>query len=196
MKTYPRARTLASMLLLAGGMCLAHAASAADVAGVMVAEHVSEGTQTLVLNGAGVRKRVVFDVYVAALYTTVKSEDASAIINSTQPRRLQLTLLRDIGSDALVQALNDGLADNTTPEELAALNAASSEFKTIMTSVGQGLKGDTIELNFTTTGVAVKFKDKALGEVKDPGFAAALMRVWLGAKPAQNSLKRALLGQK
>lgn len=196
MKPYPRATTLAGMLLLAGGMCLAPAASAADVAGVTVADHVSEGTQTLVLNGAGLRKRVVFNVYVAALYTSAKTEDAAAIINSTEPRRLQLTLLRDIGSDTLLDALNDGLADNTTPQELAALSTASGEFKTIMTSVGQGLKGDTIELDFTAAGVAVRFKDKALGQVKDPSFAAALMRVWLGDKPAQNSLKRALLGQK
>ncbi|MBP7668921.1 MAG: chalcone isomerase family protein, partial [Burkholderiaceae bacterium] len=49
-------------------LALAGPVMAAEVAGVKLQEKVSVGGKDLVLNGAGVRTRMVFKVYVAALY--------------------------------------------------------------------------------------------------------------------------------
>ena len=43
--------------------------------------------------------------------------------------------------------------------------------------------------------VSVSFKGKVPAPPQDPRFATALLKVWLGAHPAQESLKSALPGQ-
>ena len=85
-------------------LALAAPAMAAEVAGVKLQETVSVGGKDLVLNGAGVRTRMVFKVYVAALYLPAKAADLPATL-AQSPRRVQMTLLRNVGADDLVQAL-------------------------------------------------------------------------------------------
>lgn len=196
MKSALPGKALLSIAVLAAASCLAPTANAVTVGGVALADQVSAGLQPLYLNGAGVRTRYFFDVYTAALYTSAPSSDAQAIVHSNQPRRIQLTLLRTIDSSTLLEALDDGLSANNTAHELARLDRAIAQFRTIMSSAGPGDDGDTIELDFDATGVAVSFKERALGRIQAAGLPAALMRVWLGDKPAQASLKQALLGRK
>jgi len=69
------------------------------------------------------------------------------------------------------------------------------QFERSMHSVGEGHKGDTIALDLNAGAVDITFRGQPIGTVQDPAFAAALMSVWLGDKPAQESLKKALLGQ-
>lgn len=184
--------SVATLITFAGLPVLAHAA---EVSGVHVAEQASVNSQPLVLNGAGLRRKFVFDVYVAALYVTTRTQDAATLINGPEPRRLQLTLKRDIDSATLTESLNEGLAANNTPESLATLQDAFEQFKAIMNQGGEGKAGDTITLDFTSDGVTVSFKGNTLGTVADSRFGPALMKVWLGKNPAQKSLKQALLGQ-
>ena len=192
---------LSGKLLLCAGtlgcaMCLSLPAGAATVGGVSLAEQVAAGIQPLFLNGAGVRTSFLFDVYTAALYTAAPSSDAQAIVHSNQPRRIQLTLLRRIDSSTLLEALDQGLKDNNTDRELAMLENALAQFRSLMKQAGPGRKGDTVLLDFDAVGIAVSFKGQSLGRVQHPGLPAALMRVWLGEKPAQASLKQAMLGRK
>lgn len=188
--------TALSLILAASLAAAAAPAQAADmeVAGQRVPEHMSEGGRTLVLNGAGLRTRFVVKVYVAALYVTTKSQDAAAVINSTEPRRIRLQLLRDVDSESLDEALQDGLRDNTPPKELATLKASADRLKSLVADLGIAREGDVVDVDFDAQGVAVTHNGKHRGRVDNPDFARALLRVWLGDKPAQTSLKNALLG--
>ena len=58
-------------------LLLCGAAQAAEVEGVKLADKVQVGGAELVLNGAGVRTRVFFKVYVGALYLRAKSTAAT-----------------------------------------------------------------------------------------------------------------------
>jgi hypothetical protein len=87
---------------------LCGAVSAADIGGVRVEDKASVGGQELVLNGAGVRKKVVFHVYVASLYLPQKAADLGGVL-AKGPRRIQLDMLRTLSADALIEALDDGL---------------------------------------------------------------------------------------
>ncbi len=60
-----------TFLLLA--MLFAVGAQAAEVGGVKLEDKVSVGGQDLVLNGAGMRTRAVFKVYVGSLYVPAKA---------------------------------------------------------------------------------------------------------------------------
>jgi long-chain acyl-CoA synthetase len=188
-------RSAAAALALAAGLCATPPALALTVANVDVPEQQSVAGQDLALNGAGLRQRFVFHVYVAALYRTKPSKDVEEILNSPEPQMLRLTLLRDINSKALTDALNDGLKANCTEAELKDMADTIAHFEAFMQTGGEGASGDRVDVIFNQGTVSVSFKGKALGEVKDPRFATALLKVWLGAHPAQESLKAALLGQ-
>ncbi|RBL86230.1 hypothetical protein DDE05_11810 [Streptomyces cavourensis] len=188
-------RATALSLILAA--CLAGAPALAadlDVAGVRVPAQLSEGGHTLVLNGAGVRTKFVVKVYVAALYASASSQDAAALINSNEPRRMRLQLLRDVDSKSLDAALQEGLRDNTPKAELAALQGSAGRLSALMAEIGSAREGDVIDLDFDARGVSVTDNGKPRGRIDDPAFARALLRVWLGDHPAQSSLKKALLG--
>ncbi|MGV2866677.1 chalcone isomerase family protein [Achromobacter sp. ESBL13] len=198
MQRIPGGRATALSLILAGAMASLISAPALaadiDVAGKRVPEQLSEGGHALVLNGAGVRTKIVVKVYVAALYVTTKSHDAAALINSTEPRRIRLQLLRDVDSKTLDEALQEGLRDNTPKAELAAMKAPADQLTRLMADIGALKEGDVVDLDFDGRGITGSHNGKQRGRIDSPDFARALLRVWLGEKPAQASLKKALLG--
>lgn len=168
---------------------------AAEVAGVNVEEKIRVGSSELVLNGAGLRSKLFIKLYLGALYTTQKSSTPAVLIDGTGPRRMNLRLLRDIGADTLHGALEEGLQNNNSPAELEAVKAASEQFGALMKGIGKVKEGDTVALDFSSEGVAVSLNGESRGKVAGAAFARALLKVWLGEKPADAALKKALLGQ-
>lgn len=185
---------LLAVALATTALALATPAAAAEVAGVAVPEHAQVDTTPLVLNGAGLRKKLFFKVYVAALYLPAKSTDAPAIVASPAPRRVVMHLLRDLDADTLYNALLDGLKANHTPEQLGAFKAETAQMETIMRGIGNAKSGDIVGLGFTPEGTTIDFNGTARGRIASPDFSAALLRIWLGSKPIDEDLKRALLG--
>ena len=55
-------------------------AQAAEVGGVKLDDKVNVGGQELVLNGAGVRTRAIFKVYVGSLYVPAKANTRAAVL--------------------------------------------------------------------------------------------------------------------
>jgi len=169
------------------------AAQAAEVAGVKVDDKTSVGGQTLVLNGAGLRSKMMFKVYVGGLYLPAKATDLAGVLAS-KPRRIQLTLLRDLSGDDLVGALVDGLKDNNSTQELAAVKAQSDQLVAIMKALGEVKAGSVVTLDYVDGDTRVGVDGQAKGTIAGEAFNNALTRVWLGAQPAQADLKKAMLG--
>lgn len=180
---------LGLFLGLAGAQALA-----AELAGVHLDDRASAGNTELVLNGAGLRTRLMFKVYVAGLYLPHKDDNAKDIVGGAGPRRVVLKMLRDVDGDTLLGALKDGLRDNLADPELATLQPAIAQFAKVFQSVGNTHSGDTVVLDFNRDGVAVGINGTMRGQVADEAFGHALLKVWLGEKPVQDSLKQALLG--
>ena len=170
-------------------------ANALEIKGVKVDEKVQVGGNALVLNGAGVRQKMVFKVYVAGLYLTQKQADANTVINDTGNKRVSMYFLRELSAEALLKGMNEGFTDNNSAAEMAAIEPQMKQFRDMMTSAKEVKKGDVIVLDFTSTGTQVNINGKSLGEVEGATFNQALLRVWLGAKPVDAALKKAMLGQ-
>jgi long-chain acyl-CoA synthetase len=168
-------------------------ALAAEVGGVKLDDKVAIGAQELVLNGAGVRTRVVFKVYVASLYLPQKATDIAGVL-SKSPRRIQLNLLRTLSADQLVEALNEGLNENNTAAELAAVKPQVDQLATIMKSFKEVKEKDVITLDFVDGSTRIGLNGEAKGTIGGDAFNQALTRVWLGEKPVQADLKKSLLG--
>ena len=65
------------ILLLIGAALFAAGAHAAEVGGVRLDDKASVGGKAVVLNGAGVRTKVFFKIYVGSLYLPAKATTAS-----------------------------------------------------------------------------------------------------------------------
>lgn len=167
---------------------------AAEVAGVRVADSIKVGNNELLLNGAGLRSKLFIKVYVGALYVGQKAATPAAIYESPSPRRMVLRLLRDLDADSLHSALDEGLRNNHSPAELSDMQAQADQLAGIMKTIGKVREGDSISIDFSGEGIVVSQNGEVRGKVAGAGFAKALLKVWLGDKPADASLKKALLG--
>ena len=180
--------------LVAAALFVASGAYAAEVAGVKLDDSQRVASGELVLNGAGLRSKLFIKLYVAALYLPQKANAAAAVLDAPGPRRMQLRLLRDIGAETLHGALEDGLANNNTAVELDAIKAQSEQFGTLMKGLGKVKEGDGVTLDFAAEALVVSLNGEVRGKVAGAAFGKALLKVWLGEKPADAALKKALLG--
>ena len=180
-------------LITCFALCFAGAALAADVGGVKLAEKATVGGQELALNGAGIRTRAVFKVYVGSLYVPAKAVDVAAVL-AKGPRRIQMNLLRNVSADDLLDALNDGMKDNNTAAEMAAVKAQQDQLATIMKAFGEVKEGNVVTLDFVDGATVVGFNGAAKGTIPGEPFNKALTKIWLGDKPVQADLKKAMLG--
>ena len=180
-------------VVLSLALCFAAPVFAADVGGVKLADKVAVGGQELVLNGAGIRTRAIFKVYVGSLYLPAKASDLAGALGKG-PRRIQMNLLRDLSADQLVDALNDGLKDNNTEADMAAVKPQQDQLATIMKAFGEVKEGNVVTLDFVDGATVVGFNGAPKGSIPGEAFNKALTKVWLGDKPVQADLKKAMLG--
>lgn len=178
-------------------LVLCGAAVGAEVEGVKLADkvRVGEGGPELVLNGAGVRTRAFFRVYVGALYLQKKAGATQAVLADSGPKRVAMHLLRDLTAEQLFSALNDGLKNNHPPADLAKLEPQVKQLEGIFNAVKAARSGDTILLDYVPgagTRVVVNGADR--GTIAGEEFNRALLRIWLGEQPADGALKKAMLG--
>jgi long-chain acyl-CoA synthetase len=168
---------------------------AAEVAGVKIDDKTTVGGRELVLNGAGVRTRLIVKVYVAALYLPQKATSAQAALARDEPRRMTMTLQRTVDYEQLLEAMRAGLADNNSQADLNALKPQIDEFIKIFASIGEAKAGQVIWIDYLPdTGTTIALDGAAKGTIAGQPFNRALMKVWLGDNPVQEALKKALLG--
>ena len=84
-----------------------------ELEGVTMPDTVQVGGETLQLNGMGLRKKAVFNVYVAGLYLPEKMSDAEAILQADTGRQTRMEFHRRVKAKQMCGAWNDGLAANT-----------------------------------------------------------------------------------
>jgi hypothetical protein len=172
------------------------AGGAAEVAGVKVPETATVGGQELKLNGAALRQRAFFKVYVCALYLPAKQTVAAQALASPGPKRISMAMLRDVTAPQLIEALNDGIRQNHTPAEMDKLKPAIEALNKIMTGIGQAKTGSLVTLDFVpASGTQVTLNGAAQGApIPGEDFYRALMKIWLGDDPIDAGIKKALLG--
>jgi hypothetical protein len=168
----------------------------ANLAGVKFEPEVTLGGQKLQLNGTGVRIRAIFRVYVAGLYTPTKVTKNEDVLKPT-PKRLHLVALRDVKGDEFGKLFTRAMEDNATREEFAKSVNNVIRMGQIFADAKQFAKGDVILVDYVPgTGTVISHKGKQLGDAfKEPEFHSLMMKIWFGPKPADEALRKALLGE-
>src|SRR5437588_3540308 len=115
---------IAALLL---SLALAVPALAFTLAGVNLEDRVTVNGQTLVLNGAGLRKKLFIKVYVGGLYLPAKQSNAATVLATDGARRQVMHFLYSVSKDQMCDAWEEGLRDNT-PNASAEVKA---NFKTL-----------------------------------------------------------------
>lgn len=167
---------------------------AKEIEGVVVEEQLlSESGATLHLNGTGIRKKLFFKIYIAALYLANRSADASAVIADDGEKRIVMHFLYDeVGKDKLVEGWNEGFAANHTEEALGLLQSRIDSFNAMFDE--DVVAGDVIVFDYLPqTGTRVTIKGNVKGVVEGKDFNDALLAIWLGDKPVGSDLKKGLL---
>jgi len=173
------------------------AMAAIDVNGVKFDDTNKVGGKDLKLNGAGMRTKLIIKVYAAGLYLPEKSKNVAEILKMEGPRRVTLVMARDLSSQDLAKAFMDGINENLDKAEKAKIVTQIGKFGEMFASVDDIKKGDVMHMDWIPgTGTVCELNGKRIGDTaSDINFYNAVLRIWLGDKPADSSLKPALLGE-
>jgi hypothetical protein len=183
------------LLLTLASLLLSTSLYAVEIADVSVPEEVQPdgSTETLTLNGAGIRSKFFFNIYVAALYLPSPTPESKTIIATDQPNRVLMHFLySEVAREKLIDGWIDGFNNNTSKEAMSELENRLAKFNTLFETV---VEGDQILLDYRPTrGTQVTIRGEIKGTVPGHDFNQALLRVWLGPEPVTSDLKEALLG--
>jgi hypothetical protein len=180
------------LVVLAALTLFAVPAFAAELEGVTMPDKVTVEGKELKLNGQGLRKKFIFNVYVAGLYVEATSSDGATLLAADGVRRCDMAMLRDLDQKTIVEALKSGFEKNAG-DKLPALKASLDKFIAVIPDVK---KGQSLSITYvpgkgtTVAGQGTSYT----AEGKD--FADALFSVWVGKFPVDENLKKGMLGGK
>ena len=174
-------------------MVSVQSAASREVAGVLLPESVISESKSLVLNGAGIRKKFFIKVYVGALYLPAKRTTVKEILTDPGAKRIVMSFLhKEVSAKKLVDAWNEGFAANSSAKEMKILQDRIHTFNGLFSTVH---KGDVIRLDYLPgEGTQVRLNGTLKGSVPGQDFYQALLKIWLGNKPADSKLKEDMLG--
>ena len=186
-------------IFLATGLCWASASLAAvEISGIKLEDSITIADTKLQLNGAGIRYKGPFKVYVGDLYTTQPVKSLDELLAAPGPKRLTMTFLREINSADFGKLLTRGIEDNTSKAEMSKIIPGMIKMGEIFAANKSFAPGDVCALEWDPAkGLSIWAKGKLQSEpFKDPAFFKALMSIWFGQNPADWKLKDAMLGAK
>jgi hypothetical protein len=169
------------------------AAYAVEVGGVNVPDRVTVNNQNLVLNGAGMRKKLFIKVYTGALYLPAKQANPASILAADTPRRMAMHFVFNVDKAKIAEAWTEGL-DANVPGAAADVRTA---FKTLESWMEDMKKGQAIVLTYVPgTGTTVEVNGKVKGTLGGKSVADAILATWIGPKPGPgDDFKAAVLGK-
>jgi len=147
---------------------------------------------TLHLNGAGIRSKFFFQIYIAELYMEHPTSDSASVIGDEGRKRIVMHFLyEELSKDKLIEAWDEGFRANADPRQLALLQTRIAEFNALFDRVR---KGDEISLDYNpATGTEVTIRNQVKGVIPGKDFNDALLGIWLGKEPVSPELRKELL---
>jgi hypothetical protein len=162
--------------------------------GITLPATIKKDNVELLLNGAGIRRKVFFKLYVAGLYVATKPKNAEEIIGSDKAEAMQLTITSGmISSGNMSEAIEEGfkksMKGNTSslqPKIDVFINTFKKE---------QIKEGNVFEIWYLPSAGVQTYKNRKLqSTITGLDFKKALFGIWFSAVPVDDDLKRGLLG--
>ena len=179
-------------LLMACWLALPPAGQAAQLEGVTLPDsHVAEGSE-LRLNGIALRTFSILriHIYVAGLYLPHPDHDADRILQSDEPKFLDIHFVHEVSAEQARTAWREGFAQNC----LAPCRLAPEDMQRFMAAVPAMREGDRFGILFNRDGADIVANGHAAGRIASRAFATAVLATFIGPNPPTARLKRELLG--
>ena len=166
-------------------------ATAAEVAGVKLDQTVTVNSQQLKLNGSGIRKKLFIKVYIGSLYSARQFSSPAEALSDGGDKLIRMNFLHSkVEKEKIINAFSEGFANNS-PNMTGA--AEVKKFLALFTA--DFIKGDNVDLALSADGsVTASHNGKSLGTVPSTKLAKAVLAIYLGDKPADEALKKGMLG--
>ena len=182
-------RPLLALLLL---ILTALPAAALDVAGVTPEPAVTVNGHTLKLNGSGIRKKFFFKIYIGSLYSARHLTNPAEALADPGDKLIRMNFLHSrVGKEKIIEAFSEGFANNSpaiarSGEVQRFLSFFTADFK----------RGDVVDLVLGGDGtVLARHNGRILGTLVSVPLAHAVLAIYLGEKPADETLKNGMLGR-
>jgi len=150
----------------------------------------------LQLNGVGWRAVAWLKGYAAALYLPKKASTEAQVLEQKGAKRLQMRMVQDVDAEEFVKAFVKGVERNTAAADAAKLGERMTQFNATVRGLVKLKKKDVIDLDFIPgKGLVLSRNGAPRGlPVAGEDFYAALLRCFIGVKPADVDMKIGLLG--
>lgn len=173
-------------------LSFASASQAVQVAGVNVPTQVKVGSETLKLQGVGIRSKYIFDVYIGSFYASGVAHSAKEAIAMQGAKRMSFYFLRGLSRKQLTNAWKEGFQANHSPTILQENKNLINHFVDLFdTDMG---KGDIMVVDYIPSkGTQVSINGKTVGMIPEEHFYSLVLSIWMGEHPPSNRFKKALL---
>lgn len=177
-------------------ICFAVQASAFELYDVKVPDSAQVGKTTLQLNGAGLRTKFFFKVYVGALYLDKKVHTAADVLADTGAKRIAMFWKMDVDNSDIQDGFKEDFDNNISPAEMKTLAPQVKRFMAVFDKFKEAKEGDVIDLDYVPgEGTRISLNGKEMDRIAGAEFYSALLRVWFGNHPADADLEEGMLGE-
>ncbi|MDB6096279.1 MAG: hypothetical protein JWM09_557 [Francisellaceae bacterium] len=168
---------------------------ARELAGVFIKETVklSDNQSILKVQGAAIRTKFVFNIYVGAFYAVNKINSVKEALNDKGPKRMLFYILHDkIDKQTYQDAWREGIEANNSENILMTNNNKIDQF---INYFDQDLnKGDTLMIDFIPKlGTKVFVNNKLKGLIPGDEFYNIVLNTWMGKKPPSSTFQKEIL---
>jgi len=162
-----------------------------EIGKVTLPDEMALENDTLLINGAGLRKKLIIKVYAAGLYLLEKNSDASEILEANEPIALRMHFIyKSVSPDKLIEAWNEGFELSGMKEDL---QPKIDIFNSYFTEAAE--KEDIYDIIYEPgKGTSVYIKGELKGIIEGLDFRKAVFSIWLGENTSLQSLRDDLLG--
>ena len=185
---------LTCLLFLSLLLMLPDTGDARNLKGVEFPETAAIDGVSCTLMGVGIRKKLIINVYLGALYLEKPTKSDAQVIASDQTKRIAMHFLyKEVRADQLIEAWNEGFQKNA-PDKIPALKTKIDRFNGFFTASMKS--GDTMAITYRPgKGTEVVIKGKTAGVIEGKDFMEALFSIWFGKYPPSDGLKEGMLGE-
>jgi hypothetical protein len=156
---------------------------AVEVEGMQIDDQVTVGGVRMPLGAAASRKRGYFKTDVMALYTTDKKVTPESFYKPNGPRRMTLTLLRDLPSATISRYFIGDFGQVATDAEFKQLINEVGKTGAIYGSLNRVVKGDVVAVDWVPgKGMQTFLNGKPLNDPawNTPLYYEVFMRMFIG----------------
>jgi hypothetical protein len=111
---------------------------------------------------------------------------------------MSITMLREIDANELGKSFTKAFEENAPKAEMSRPTPCLIRMGQVFSDQKKVIAGASFNIDWIPgTGTVISVKGKPQGEaIKEPEFFNAMMRIWLGTKPADWKLKDERLGKR